>query len=100
MRIMKTSNKYLFAIAIPLLTIILTCTFIFSHKTSMNSAPQEFVLFTMPKTGTHLLRPLLEKLTEKSSVSYWSQEIYLPKTYLYDKNMTDLFLMLPNVVQA
>lgn len=60
----------------------------------------EFVLFTMPKTGTHLMRPLLEHLTDKTSMSYWSKEVILPKTYLYDKNMTDLLLRLPNVVQA
>lgn len=61
---------------------------------------KEIVLFTMPKTGTHLLRPLLEHLTQKQSTSYWSKEIDFPKKYFYDKNMTDLLLMLPNVVQA
>lgn len=70
-----------------------------SEKTPLKS-PEEIVLFTMPKTGTHLLRPFLEHLTNRKSVSYWSQEIHCPKCYLYDKNMTDLFLLLPNVVQA
>lgn len=62
--------------------------------------PEEFVLFTMPKTGTHLMRPLLEYLTDKNSISYWSPEVTCPKAYLYDKNMTDLLLLLPHVVQA
>lgn len=62
--------------------------------------PEEFVLFTMPKTGTHLMRPLLELLTDKNSISYWSPEVECPKSYLYDKNMTNLFLLLPQVVQA
>lgn len=61
---------------------------------------EEFVLFTMPKTGTHLLRPLLEYLTGKNSISYWSAAVDCPKSYLYDKNLTDLLLLLPNVVQA
>lgn len=61
---------------------------------------QEIVLFTMPKTGTHLLRPLLERLTNKYSVSIWSNEINCPKSYLYDKNLTNLFLQLPHVVQT
>lgn len=61
---------------------------------------KEFVLFTMPKTGTHLMRPLLEHLTDKSSISYWSKEINCPKTYLYDKNLTNLLLLIPNVLQA
>lgn len=30
--------------------------------------PSEFVLYTMPKTGTHLLQPLLTKLTNKKPV--------------------------------
>lgn len=77
------------------------------HKETPNIADsksiepvEEFVLFTMPKTGTHLMRPLLEYLTDKNSMSYWSKEICCPKTYLYDKNMTALLLLLPNVVQA
>lgn len=61
---------------------------------------REIVLFTMPKTGTHLLRPLLEHLTDKQSVSLWSDEIDCPKSYLYDKNLTNLFLQLPHVVQT
>lgn len=61
--------------------------------------PEEFVLFTMPKTGTHLMRPLLEHLTYKFSTSYWSKEIICPKNYLYDKNMINLLSLLPNVVQ-
>lgn len=62
--------------------------------------PQEFVLFTMPKTGTHLMRPILEHLSEKSSISYWCPEINCAKSYLYDKNMTQLFLLIPRVLQA
>lgn len=65
-----------------------------------NEQSKEFVLFTMPKTGTHLMRPLLEYLTDKNSMSYWSPEVNCPKSYLYDKNMTSLFLLLPHVVQA
>jgi len=65
-----------------------------------SQGPDEFVLFTMPKTGTHLMRPLLEYMTEQNSMSYWSKEVDYPKSYLYDKNMTDLLLLLPNVVQA
>jgi len=61
--------------------------------------PVEFVLFTMPKTGTHLMRPLLEYLTDRNSISYWSREIDIPKSYLYDKNMLDLLLLIPNVLQ-
>lgn len=61
--------------------------------------PEEFVLFTMPKTGTHLMRPLLENLTGKFSISIWAQEVDCPKNYLYDKNLTNLLLLLPNVVQ-
>jgi len=75
-----------------------------SNYTSLGHEPQnpeqEIVLFTMPKTGTHLLRPLLERLTDKQSVSIWSKEIHCPKSYLYDKNLTNLFLQLPHVVQA
>lgn len=67
-----------------------------SVKASEQS-PEEIVLFTMPKTGTHLLRPFLEYLTNKKSVSYWSQEIACPKAYLYDKNMIDLLLLLQEV---
>lgn len=66
------------------------------------SDPQEeieFALFTMPKTGTHLMRPLLEYLTDKYSTSYWSREIDCPKVYLYDKKMMKLLLSLPDVVQ-
>lgn len=62
--------------------------------------PDELVLFTMPKTGTHLMRPLLEYFTDKFSVSYWNHEVDIPKNYLYDKNLTNLLLLLPNVVQA
>lgn len=69
-------------------------------QTPTEAQPKEFVLFTMPKTGTHLLRPLLEYLTEKNSLSYWSSEVRCPKSYLYDKNMTNLFLRLPQVVHA
>lgn len=46
------------------------------------------------------MRPLLEALTEKNSTSYWAQEICCNKSYLYDKNMTELLMMLPHVVQA
>lgn len=80
---------------------------VISNYTSLNlsgqepqNSEQEIVLFTMPKTGTHLLRPLLERLTDKHSVSIWSNEIDCPKSYLYDKNLTNLFLQLPHVVQA
>lgn len=59
--------------------------------------PKEFALFTMPKTGTHLMRPLLEHLTDKYSTSYWGVD--LPKNYLYDKKMMSSLLLLPNVVQ-
>lgn len=64
------------------------------------SSKQEIVLFTMPKTGTHLLRPLLENLTNKHSVSIWSHKIDCPKSYLYDKNLTNLLLQIPNTVQG
>lgn len=70
-----------------------------SDKVALVTKPEEFVLFTMPKTGTHLVRPLLEYLTEKNSISYWSTEVDCPKSYLYDKNMTNLFMLLPHVVQ-
>lgn len=69
-------------------------------ETIPQEIPEEIVLFTMPKTGTHLVRPLLEHLTNKTSVSYWSADVDCPKSYLYDKNMTNLFLLLPKVVQA
>lgn len=71
-----------------------------SSESIQSEPPEEFVLFTMPKTGTHLIRPFLEYLTDKDSISYWSHEVHCPKSYLYDKNMTDLFLLLPHVVQA
>lgn len=61
--------------------------------------PQEFVLFTMPKTGTHLMRPLLEYLTDKYSVSYWSSEVKCPRSYLYDKKGIELLLTLPDAIQ-
>jgi len=61
--------------------------------------PVEFALFTMPKTGTHLMRPFLEYLTDRDSISYWSKEIDCPKAYLYDKNMLNLLLLIPNVLQ-
>lgn len=68
--------------------------------THTHEKPEEFVLFTMPKTGTHLMRPLLEYFTDKRSISYWNYEVDCPKRYLYDKNLMDLLLLLPNVVQA
>lgn len=69
-------------------------------KTSSENGYEEFVLVTMPKTGTHLIRPILENLTGKDSISYWSPDVFLSKNYLYDKNMTSLLLMLPGVMQA
>lgn len=91
-----------------LLLLLLTVSwFAISNYTSLNSTEsepqdpeQEIVLFTMPKTGTHLLRPLLEHLTDKRSVSIWSNEIDCPKSYLYDKNLTNLLLQLPHAVQT
>lgn len=71
-----------------------------SSQNTHSEEPEEFVLFTMPKTGTHLIRPLLEHLTAKSSISYWSPEVNCHKSYLYDKNMTDLLLLLPHVMQT
>lgn len=62
--------------------------------------PDAFVLFTMPKTGTHLMRPLLEFFTGKDSVSYWSKEIDLPKDYLYNKEATDQLISISTNVQA
>ena len=62
--------------------------------------PREFVLFTMPKTGTHLLRPFLENLTNKISVAWWTDKVDHPKSYLYDKNMVNLLLLIPNSVQG
>jgi len=70
------------------------------YRVIYKKPPEEIVLFTMPKTGTHLLRPLLEHLSEKKSVSYWSNEVVCPKSYLYEKNITNLFLLLPHVLQA
>ncbi len=61
--------------------------------------PEEFVLFTMPKTGTHFMRPFLEHLTGQNSVSYWSKEITFPKNYIYDKKMLSQLMLLPEVVQ-
>lgn len=90
-----------------LVFIILFCTSAWIHKESIlgsssdeQEKQQEFAIFSMPKTGTHLLRPLLENLTDKTSISYWSQEVECPKTYLYDKNLTDLLLLLPHVLQS
>lgn len=57
--------------------------------------PQEFVSFTMPKTGTHLLQPLLEKLTGHKQI--WSEEIY-PQQYIrHLDTMLDL-LSKPNAM--
>ena len=61
--------------------------------------PNDFVLFTMPKTGTHLLRPVLEYLTDQNSVSYWSKEVKCSKGYLYNKKMMNSLLLLPGVIQ-
>lgn len=71
-----------------------------SSSSVLSEEPEEFVLFTMPKTGTHLVRPLLEHLTAKNSISYWSPEVNCYKSYFYDKNMTELLLLLPHIVQA
>jgi len=62
--------------------------------------PREFVIFTMPKTGTHLLRPFLENLTNKISVAWWTDKVDHSKSYLYDKNMVNLLLLIPNSVQG
>jgi len=61
---------------------------------------EEFVLFTMPKTGTHLMRPILEYLTDKSSISYWARDVRCRKAYLYDKSKMKQLSSSPNAVQA
>lgn len=61
--------------------------------------PPEFVLFTMPKTGTHLLRPFLEQLTHRKSIPFWSQEIKFPKEYLYDTSVVQALLAEPDHLQ-
>ncbi len=88
-------------LSLPVLAFIWIYTDGFTRETANVSPgkPEEFALFTMPKTGTHLLRPLLENLTDKKSISYWCQEVDCPKTYLYDKNLTNLLMLLPNVLQ-
>lgn len=70
------------------------------HYTSPSNIPRNFVLFTLPKTGTHLMRPLLECLTNKFSVPHWSSDIRYSKSYLYDKNMLNVLSLIPNVVQT
>jgi hypothetical protein len=42
--------------------------------------PANFVLFTEPKTGTHLLIPILSELTQKSV--YWGKEFEDPLKHL------------------
>lgn len=42
--------------------------------------PADFVLFTKPKTGTHLLIPILTELTERSV--YWGKEFTHPVAHL------------------
>lgn len=59
----------------------------------------EFVLFTMPKTGTHLVRPLLEYFSVKESASYWAPEVAVPKNFLLDKRVIEKMMTLPGVVQ-
>ena len=56
---------------------------------------QEFVSFTMPKTGTHLLQPLLEKFTGKQEI--WSEAIF-PQVYIRDINVMMDLLSKPNVL--
>lgn len=59
----------------------------------------EFILSTIPKTGTHFMRPYLEYISDKTSVSYWSPEVACPKAYLYDKTISKLLSGLPDAVQ-
>ncbi len=72
---------------------------VFIDFLSAAETPKEFVLFTLPKTGTHLLRPLLEYLTDLDSVSYWADDVRCSKAYLYNKKTLDLLLKLPDAVQ-
>jgi hypothetical protein len=46
--------------------------------------PNEFVLYTMPKTGTHLLQPLLKRLTNKNPV--WVGSL-INTDYVFDEHM-------------
>jgi hypothetical protein len=54
--------------------------FIFLILIYINLESKDFVLFTQPKTATHLLIPILEKMTKKSC--YWAPE--------YTKNVSPL----------
>lgn len=100
---MPKSKKLSFLfIILSLFGVLIYSVFLFLEKpttqTILKSSPEEIVLFTIPKTGTHFLRPFLEYLTDLNSVSYWSPEVECSKAYLYDKNLMKLLLSLPQMI--
>jgi hypothetical protein len=66
---------------------------------SSNLSSREFVIFSQPKTGTHLLRPILEHLTDHPSETYWAPKIKCAKSYLYDKTKMAESLASPEMLQ-
>lgn len=56
-------------------------------KDVLPNKSKEFILSTMPKTGTHLLQPLLTKITGKASV--WAGDIF-PRGYVKDQSLRNL----------
>ena len=67
---------------------------------ALSAAPmpeKEFVLFTMPKTGTHLLTPFLEMLTGRTHVG---ETLYNNLHTLEDYDLYIRELSQPNVVQV
>lgn len=72
---------------------LMVCLGSFLH--SNEKTAQEFVSFTMPKTGTHLIDPLLERISGKKEV--WSGEFF-PKGYIRDEKVMNSLLAAPNVV--
>lgn len=74
-----------------LILLCLISTFAFGEKS------KEFVLFTMPKTGTHLLTPFLELLTGKT---HFGEYLYNDLYPLVDYNAYIQALSPPNLVQV
>lgn len=75
---------------------ILLIIFMLSSLTA-SCKEQEFVLFTMPKTGTHLLTPFLEVLTGRLHVG---ENLYDDLTEMRDYNKYIELLTPPNRVQV
>jgi hypothetical protein len=89
--------KELITFAIIFLSLTLSLPAAITQQTLILNKPKEFVIFTMPKTGTHLLIPFLERLTGKE---HCNQDIYTDLFPVSDYERLQDMLSNPNVVQV